>query len=89
MMFSGLQPWTCMFVCCFQDYNHELVCITEREKFVVPVKAIGSRAVLDFPDNVHFPPGPVKYTHSRTYLVRNIGNREAKFTLTAEKYVYF
>ena len=78
-----------MFVCCFQDYNHELVCITEREKFVVPVKAIGSRAVLDFPDNIHFPPGPVKYTHSRTYLVRNIGNREAKFTLMAEKYVYF
>ncbi|XP_071173399.1 hydrocephalus-inducing protein homolog isoform X10 [Mytilus edulis] len=68
-----------------KDYNHELVCITEREKFVVPVRAIGSRAVLDFTDNIHFPPGPVKYAHSRTYLVRNIGNMEAKFTLSTEK----
>lgn len=68
----------------FQDYNHELVCITEREKFIVPVRAIGARAILDFPDNIHFPAGPVKHTRSKTLLVRNIGNSEAKFTLRAE-----
>ena len=70
---------------CFQDYSHELVCITEREKFIVPVKAIGARAILDFPDNIHFPAGPVKYGHSKTLLVRNIGNAEAKFTMIAQK----
>lgn len=43
-----------------QDYEHELVCITEREKFVVPVKAIGARALLDFPDEIHFSAAPVK-----------------------------
>jgi len=68
-----------------QDYTHELVCITEREKFIVPVRAIGARAVLDFPDEINFPIGPVKYTNTKTLLVRNIGNKEGKFTLSCER----
>ncbi|KAL5021171.1 hypothetical protein ScPMuIL_000326 [Solemya velum] len=68
-----------------KDYTHELVCITEREKFVVPVKAIGARAILDFPDDINFPTGPVKYINSKTLLIRNTGDREAKFTLSTEK----
>ena len=71
-----------------RDYNHEVVCITEREKFIVPIKAIGSRAILDFPDDVNFQQSPVKYASSKTLLVRNVGNKEAKFTLEAEKLVY-
>lgn len=55
--------------------------MTEREKFVVPVRAIGARAILDFPDAVNFSSCPVKYPTSKTLLVRNIGNREAKFAL--------
>jgi len=43
-----------------QDYYHELICITEREKFLVPVKAIGARAILDFPDEITFGTAPVK-----------------------------
>ena len=43
-----------------QDYTHELVCMTEREKFLVPIKAIGARAILDFPDDVNFASCPVK-----------------------------
>ena len=43
-----------------QDYTHELICITEREKFLVPVKAIGARAILDFPDEISFGTCPVK-----------------------------
>lgn len=31
-------------------YSVELMVVTEREKFVVPVGALGHRAVLDFPD---------------------------------------
>ena len=69
----------------FQDYTHELVCITEREKFIVPVRAIGARAVLDFPDEINFPVGPVKYPSSKTLLIRNIGNKEGKFTLKVNK----
>ena len=48
------------FVFSPQDYTHELICITEREKFLVPVKAIGARAILDFPDEISFGTCPVK-----------------------------
>ncbi len=34
--------------------------MTEREKFIVPVQAIGARALLDFPDDVKFSAAPVK-----------------------------
>lgn len=33
-----------------RTYAAELVVVTEREKFIVPVGALGHRAVLDFPD---------------------------------------
>ncbi|CAH1779299.1 unnamed protein product [Owenia fusiformis] len=67
-----------------KDYIHELVVITEREKFIVPVKCIGARALLDFPDDINFAVCPVKHASTKTLLVRNVGNREAKFALTAE-----
>lgn len=35
-------------------YSVELMVVTEREKFVVPVGALGHRAVLDFPDQACF-----------------------------------
>lgn len=40
-------------------YAAELVVVTEREKFIVPVGALGHRAVLDFPDQAseHAPRG--------------------------------
>jgi len=70
-----------------QDYIHQLICITEREKFVVPIRAIGVRAILDFPDEIVFPAGAVKHVQSRVLLVRNIGNADAAFSLTVDKYV--
>jgi hydrocephalus-inducing protein len=62
-----------------------LIVVTEREKFIVPVKCIGARAILDFPDEVNFQLGPVKHTSSKVLLVRNIGNKEAKFALKVDK----
>ena len=32
-----------------------------------------------------FPIGPVKYTSTKTLLIRNIGNKEAKFTMKCNK----
>lgn len=32
------------------DYSYDLVVVTEREKFIVPIKASGKRAMIDFPD---------------------------------------
>ncbi|XP_056381388.1 hydrocephalus-inducing protein homolog isoform X2 [Hyla sarda] len=71
-----------------KDYVHELICITEREKFVVPVRAIGARAVLDFPDQLRFEVSPVKYNTQKMLLVRNIGNREARFQLQTQRPFY-
>ncbi|CAL1528045.1 unnamed protein product [Lymnaea stagnalis] len=68
-----------------KDYRHELICITEREKFVVPIKAIGARGILDFPDAIHFPTCPVKYSNTKTLLVRNIGKKEAKFHIKTKQ----
>uniref|UniRef100_A0A8C3Q1J6 HYDIN protein n=1 Tax=Chrysolophus pictus TaxID=9089 RepID=A0A8C3Q1J6_CHRPC len=65
-----------------QDYFHQLTCITEREKFVVPIRAIGARAILDFPDQLNFSVCPVKHSTHRTLLVRNVGNREARYHIS-------
>ncbi|XP_077975805.1 hydrocephalus-inducing protein homolog isoform X2 [Styela clava] len=67
-----------------KDYTHELICMTEREKFIVPVKAIGAHAILDLPDQVNFSVCPVKHNSSKTLLVRNIGKIEAKFSFETE-----
>ncbi|XP_029465095.1 hydrocephalus-inducing protein homolog [Rhinatrema bivittatum] len=68
-----------------KDYIHELICVTEREKFVVPIRAIGARAILDFPDQLNFSTCPVKYSSQKTLLVRNIGNREARFQMSTSR----
>ncbi|XP_033896012.3 hydrocephalus-inducing protein-like [Acipenser ruthenus] len=67
-----------------KDYLHRLVCVTEREKFAVAIRAIGARALLDFPDHLNFSTCPVKCLSQRTLLVRNIGNSEARFTLSTQ-----
>ncbi len=53
-----------------RDYNYDLVCVTEREKFIVPVRAKGVRASLVVPDSVFFGSAPVKTATSKTFVVR-------------------
>ncbi|XP_069724910.1 hydrocephalus-inducing protein homolog [Phaenicophaeus curvirostris] len=65
-----------------KDYFHQLTCITEREEFVVPIRAIGPRAILDFPDQLNFFVCPVKYRTQKTLLVHNIGSREARYCIS-------
>ena len=67
-----------------KDYIHELICMTEREKFLVPVQAIGARAILDFPDDVNFGVCAVKHSASKVLYVRNIGNKDAKCNFVVE-----
>ena len=52
-----------------KDYTVQLACITEREKFVVPVVATGSRALLDFPDEINFSLAPVKVLYAHGWPV--------------------
>ncbi|NXG37545.1 HYDIN protein, partial [Dromaius novaehollandiae] len=68
-----------------KDYFHQVTCITEREKFIVPIRAIGARAILDFPDQLNFSVCPVKYTTQKTLLVRNVGNREARYCISTQR----
>ncbi|XP_038004434.1 hydrocephalus-inducing protein homolog [Motacilla alba alba] len=66
------------------DYSHELVCLTAKEKIIVPIRAISARAILDFPDQLDFSVCPVKCSSQKTLLVRNAGNREARFQLSTQ-----
>ncbi|KAM3664994.1 hydrocephalus-inducing protein homolog [Ammospiza maritima maritima] len=67
------------------NYSHELTCITAKEKIVVPIEAIGARAILEFPAQVEFSECPVKYTTQKILLVRNVGNRTAHYQLSTER----
>ncbi|KAM7413943.1 hypothetical protein PAMA_018980 [Pampus argenteus] len=68
-----------------KDYHHRLVCVTERERFEIPIRAIGPRAILDFRDELYLPVCPVKASTQRTQLVRNIGNGKAMFKLHTQR----
>ncbi|XP_063024390.1 hydrocephalus-inducing protein-like [Melospiza melodia melodia] len=68
-----------------KNYSHELTCITAKEKIVVPIEAIGARAILDFPAQVEFSECPVKYTTQKILLVRNVGNRTAHYQLSTQR----
>jgi len=57
------------------DYSYDLTVITEREKFIVPIRATGCRSLLDFPDTLDFGPVPVKHTSEKPIMVRNIGEK--------------
>ncbi|XP_061876014.1 hydrocephalus-inducing protein homolog [Colius striatus] len=67
-----------------KDYFHQLICVTEREKFTVPIRATGARAVLDFPAQLNFSVCPVKCSTQKTLLVHNLGNREARYSISTQ-----
>ncbi|KAB0347974.1 hypothetical protein FD754_012831 [Muntiacus muntjak] len=71
-----------------KDYAHMLTCVTEREKFIVPIKARGARAIIDFPDKLNFSTCPVKYSTQKTLLVRNIGNKDSVFHIKTHRYAF-
>lgn len=63
------------------DYAYDLTVVTERERFVVPIRAIGCRSLLDFPDSLDFGPVPVKHQAEKPVMVRNIGERTTQWHL--------
>ena len=60
-----------------RDYNYTLICVTEREKFAVAVSD-WYKGLLGFPDNVEMGMAPVKHTATKTFLVRNVGEKATK-----------
>ena len=65
-----------------KDYAHELICTSERERFIVPIRCIGSRGILDFPDFVNLDSQNGK---PKTLLVRNVGTDIARFSLETDE----
>ena len=62
-----------------EDYTLDLVCVTEREKFLVPVQCVGDKPALDFPDTVTFEPTPAKCKSIVTRVIRNVGSKVSHF----------
>lgn len=64
------------------DYKYDLTIITEREKFIVPIVAIGKRALIDFPDIIDFGPScPVKYKTEKPVIIHNKGEKPTKWEI--------
>ena len=57
------------------------MCCTEREKFLVPIRAIGMRPRLTFPDHVDFGFCPVKSAMRKVLGVQNVGAAQARFNM--------
>ncbi|KAM4733696.1 hydrocephalus-inducing protein homolog isoform 3-T4 [Anableps anableps] len=64
-----------------KDYSHRLVCVTPGERFEIPIRAIGPRAILDFQDEIHLRSCVVKASTEKSHFVCNVGNCKAKFKL--------
>lgn len=64
------------------DYSYEMIVVTEREKYIVPLRAMGKRGLLSFPDAVSFASTAVKSSASKTFVVRNTGTRASEFSLS-------
>ena len=65
------------------DHFYKLIVVTEREKFLVPVTAMGAAPLLDMPDSISFPPTPIRKEARKSLLVRNIGSKAGSFELYA------
>ena len=63
------------------DYSYDLMVLTEREKFIVPIRAVGCRAMLDFPDVLDFGQVPVKHVTEKPAMIRNIGEKTTKWKI--------
>ncbi len=61
------------------DYSYYLMIVTEREKFIVLIRAVGCRAMIDFPDTLDFGLVPVKHTAEKPAMIRNIGEKTTKW----------
>ena len=63
------------------DYRYDLTVVTEREQFIIPIIAIGKRAIIDFPDVLDFGNCPVKYSTEKPVIIRNLGEKTTKWFL--------
>ena len=63
------------------DISYDLVVITEREKFTVPIRGIGCKVNIEFTDYIDFGEVPVKYKIEKPFIIRNVGEKITKWML--------
>jgi hydrocephalus-inducing protein len=63
------------------DYSYDLIIATEREQFIVPIRAIGCKALLEFPDVLDFGRVPVKHETKMPIIISNIGETATKWQI--------
>ena len=63
------------------DYSYDLMVLSEREKFIVPVRAVGCRSMIDFPDQLDFGSVPVKHVTENPVIIRNVGEKTTKWKI--------
>ena len=68
-----------------EDYSCDLVCLSEREKFLVNISARGPRSCFEFPDGVDFGLQPVRANATEAFLLRNTGLADGRFVLSVPK----
>ncbi|KAG3249966.1 Hydrocephalus-inducing [Phytophthora idaei] len=68
------------------DYSLDLVCCTERERFLLPVRVRGRFAALDLPDELEIGICPVKMPTTRVLTVRNVGTRGSSFAFQTSEH---
>lgn len=65
-----------------KEYATELICVTEREKFALPLRARGIVPKLATDDSVDFGPRAVKATSIKPLLIRNLGTCAVAFRVS-------
>jgi len=69
-------------------YSYDLICSTEREKFLVPVRAIGTRPRLTLPNEIDFGESPIKSLTQRKISVQNVGTAVARFNMRSNNKLF-
>jgi len=65
-----------------RPHSSDLVVTTERERFIIPLRAEGERPSMDLPASMEFGTCPVNHTTVKTMMVRNNGSLPMTFAFS-------
>jgi hydrocephalus-inducing protein len=66
------------------DCQIDLKCVTEREEFIIPVRAMGDAAFVDFPSALEFGTAFINTISRKPLLLRNTGTIPTRFTVVVD-----
>ncbi len=78
------------------NYSYDLMALSEREKFIVSVRAVGCWSMIDFPDIFDFGSVPFKHVTEKPIIITNVWEKSTKWKvgspsnfLVKQKWRYF